>query len=112
MLLTCISKDLEQRRQLGDSCLVTSFPVPATLVTGRAQDTPLLGQHQHSSVSLLSGVASSTDSGNFAQRNKGYGFRVTPWYDVPAAAALPGSRTVVLPCSLPFSVPARPLHLI
>lgn len=47
-------------------------------------------------------LASSTDSGNFAQTNEGYGFRVTLWYDVLVAAALLGSRTVMLPGSLPF----------
>lgn len=109
MLLTCILKDLEQHRQPGDSCLVTSFPSPPHSVTERAPDLPLLGQHQHSSVSFPSGATRSTDSGNFAQTNRGYGFHVTLWYDVPAAAALPGSGRVALPRSLPFPGPCTSL---
>lgn len=54
-------------------------------------------------------LASSTDSGNFAQTNEGYGFCVTLWYDVLVAAALLGSRTVMLPGSLPFPGPCTSL---
>lgn len=55
-------------------------------------------------MSFPSGVASSTDSGNLAQTNKGYGFHVTLRYDVP-----PGSGTVTFLCSIPFPGPCTSL---
>lgn len=108
MLLTCVSKDLKWHHQLGDSCLVTYFPVLPHQGTDRGQDMPVLGQRQHSSVSFPLGVASCMDSRNSAQTNEGCVPHVTLWSDAPRAAAFPRSGTVTLshspiPC---LSIPA------
>lgn len=85
-----------------------SQSLPHWVIDG-AQDMPLLGQHQHSSVSFPLGDASSMASGNFPQADEGYGFCVTLRCDVLVAAASLGSGTVALPCSLPLSGPCMSL---
>lgn len=96
MLLTRVSKGLEWHHWLGDSCLVTSSPVPPHWGTDTAQDMPVLGQHQHCPVSFPLGVAGCMDSGNSAQTNEGRVPCVTLWSDALGAAAFPRSGTVTL----------------
>lgn len=102
MLLTFVLKDLSN---------VTSW----VTAVGSHPSLSLPHRVTDGTGSALAGTAPaflrelSVGFSEFAQATEGYGFRVTPWYDVPVTAALPGSGTDVLPRSLLFPHPCTSL---